>query len=69
MPDIHQEWYTVQDLCQKFQRDKRTIYRWVDEEMFPNVRYIKGGIYVPHRDVDALLPTKGTRRTISSGVV
>lgn len=68
-PDQEPEWYTVQDLCKKFGKDRRTIYRWVEEELFPNVKRVKGGIYVPHDDVIALLPTKATRRIISPGVV
>jgi hypothetical protein len=47
--------YTVSMLSATFSRGTDTIYLWLKDGVFPHAFKVKGGWYVPHKDVHRLM--------------
>lgn len=49
------ELYTVRDLTKLFRRHENTVYRWLEERLFPNAFRVKDGWFIPAKDVKRLM--------------
>lgn len=48
MPEL----LTVKELALHFKKAEQTIQRWLRDGLFPHAKKVKGGWYVPRRDLD-----------------
>jgi hypothetical protein len=56
-----QKLYTIRMASELLNRHPNTIARWIQDRMFPNASRIRGGYFIPERDVRRLLKD-GRRR-------
>jgi predicted DNA-binding transcriptional regulator AlpA len=46
---------TIRMVSETLHRHENTIYRWVEEGIFPHASRIRGGLFIPESDVRRLL--------------
>jgi hypothetical protein len=49
------QFLTVDDLAALFSKHRNTIYRWIEEGLFPHAFQVKDGWYVPTTDVKQIV--------------
>jgi hypothetical protein len=57
-----QKLYTIRMASDLLHRHPNTIARWIQDRTFPNASRIRGGWFIPERDVRRLLKAGRLRR-------
>jgi excisionase family DNA binding protein len=59
--------YTVNEVAEYFRRSQKTIWRWIDDGMFPHAFKVKDGYLIPEEDIVLVQQPSTGRKVISKG--